>query len=116
MRLIKLDALGEIYVNVDKIEALRQEEKCTVVALTNGNNNNYIRVKDELAKSEVAIPKKYCVLDSTAGYLKVEHGYIYIKAYLCLLGYLRSFCMTPPALSVPFLPFEHFGCCCRQID
>ena len=38
--------------------------------------------EDELAKSEVAIPKKYCVLDSTAGYLKVEHGYIYIKAYL----------------------------------
>ena len=38
--------------------------------------------EDELAKSEVAIPKKYCVLDSTAGYLKAEHGYIYIKAYL----------------------------------
>lgn len=46
MRLIKLDALGEIYVNVDKIEALRQEDKFTVVALTNGNNNNYIRVKE----------------------------------------------------------------------
>lgn len=46
MRLIKLDALGEVYVNVDKIEALRQEEKCTVVALTNGNNNNYIRVEE----------------------------------------------------------------------
>ena len=46
MRLIKLDALGEIYVNVDKIEALRQEEKCTVVALMNGNNNNYIRVEE----------------------------------------------------------------------
>lgn len=44
MRLIKLDALGEIYVNVDKIEVLRQEEKCTVVALTNGNNENYFRV------------------------------------------------------------------------
>lgn len=38
--------------------------------------------EDELAKSEVAIPKKYCVLDSTTGYLKAEHGYIYIKAYL----------------------------------
>lgn len=38
--------------------------------------------EDELAKSEVAIPKKYCVLDSTAGYLKAEHGYIYIRAYL----------------------------------
>ncbi|CAI3336512.1 flagellar FlbD family protein [Enterococcus cecorum] len=46
MRIIKLDALGEIYVNVDKIEALRQEDKCTVVALTNGNNNNYIRVEE----------------------------------------------------------------------
>lgn len=45
MRLIKLNALGEIYVNVDKIEVLRQEDKCTVVALTNGNNNNYIRVE-----------------------------------------------------------------------
>ena len=44
MRLIKLDALGEIYVNVDKIEALRQEDKFTVVALTNGNNN--IRVRE----------------------------------------------------------------------
>ena len=46
MRLIKLDALGEIYVNVDKIEALKQEEKCTVVALTNGNNGNYCRVRE----------------------------------------------------------------------
>ena len=46
MRLIKLDALGEIYVNVDKIEALKQEDKCTVVALTNGNNDNYFRVKE----------------------------------------------------------------------
>ena len=46
MRLIKLDALGEIYVNVDKIEALRQEDKFTVVALTNGNNGNYIRVRE----------------------------------------------------------------------
>lgn len=46
MRLIKLYASGEIYVNVDKIEALRQEEKCTVVALMNGNNNNYIRVEE----------------------------------------------------------------------
>ena len=46
MRMIKLNALGEIYVNVDKIEALRQEDKCTVVALTNGNNGNYIRVKE----------------------------------------------------------------------
>ncbi len=46
MRLIKLDALGEIYVNIDKIEALRQEDKCTVVTLTNGNNNNYIRVEE----------------------------------------------------------------------
>ncbi|WP_171301002.1 flagellar FlbD family protein [Enterococcus cecorum] len=46
MRMIKLDALGEIYVNVDKIEALKQEDKCTVVALTNGNNDNYFRVKE----------------------------------------------------------------------
>ena len=38
--------------------------------------------EDELAKSEVAIPKKYYVLDSTGGYLKAEHGYIYIRAYL----------------------------------
>lgn len=38
--------------------------------------------EDELAKSKVAVSKKYCVLDSTAGYLKTEHGYIYIKAYL----------------------------------
>ena len=46
MRFIKLDALGEMYVNADKIEALRQEDKCTVVALTNGNNNNCIRVEE----------------------------------------------------------------------
>lgn len=46
MRFIKLDALGEIYVNADKIEALRQEDKCTVVALTNGNKGNYIRVRE----------------------------------------------------------------------
>ena len=47
MRLIKLDALGgETYVNVDKIETLRQEDKYTVVALMNGNNNNYIRVEE----------------------------------------------------------------------
>lgn len=26
MRIIKLDALGEIYVNADKIEALRKEK------------------------------------------------------------------------------------------
>ena len=38
--------------------------------------------EDELAKSKVAVSKKYCVLDSTAGYLKAGHGYIYIKAYL----------------------------------
>ena len=38
--------------------------------------------EDELAKSKVAVSKKYCVLDSTAGYLKAEHGYIYIEAYL----------------------------------
>lgn len=47
MRMIKLDALGgEMHFNVDKIEALRYEDKFTVVALTNGNNNNYIRVKE----------------------------------------------------------------------
>ena len=46
MRMIKLNALGEMYVNADKIEALKQEDKGTVVALTNGNNNNYIRVKE----------------------------------------------------------------------
>lgn len=46
MRLIKLYASGEIYVNVDKIETLRQEDKYTVVALMNGNNNNYIRVEE----------------------------------------------------------------------
>lgn len=47
MRLIKLDALGgETYVSVDKIETLRQEDKYTIVALMNGNNNNYIRVKE----------------------------------------------------------------------
>lgn len=46
MRMIKLYTSGEIYVNVDKIEALRQEKKCTVVALTNGNNNNHIRVEE----------------------------------------------------------------------
>lgn len=47
MRLIKLDALaGEMYFNVDKIEALIYEDKFTVVALTNGNNGNYIRVKE----------------------------------------------------------------------
>ena len=45
MRLIKLDALGrETYVNVDKIELLSFEGKLTVIALTNGNNDNYFRV------------------------------------------------------------------------
>ena len=47
MRLIKLDALGgETYVNVDKIELLSFEGKLTVIALTNGNNDNYIRVEE----------------------------------------------------------------------
>ena len=46
MRLIKLNALSEIYVNVNKIEALKQEDEFTVVALTNGNNGNYFRVKE----------------------------------------------------------------------
>ena len=47
MRLIKLDYLGgEMYFNVDKIEALSQEDEFTVVALTNGNNDNYFRVKE----------------------------------------------------------------------
>lgn len=47
MRFIKLDTLGgEMYFNVDKIEALSQEDKFTVVALTNGNNDNYFRVKE----------------------------------------------------------------------
>lgn len=36
----------------------------------------------ELVKSEAEMTKKYYVLDSAAGYLKTEHGYIYIKAYL----------------------------------
>lgn len=47
MRLIKLDFLGgEMYVNVDKIEALKAQGKLTVVALTNGNNDNYFRVHE----------------------------------------------------------------------
>ena len=47
MRLIKLDALGgEMYVNVDKIEALTAQGELTVVALTNGNNENYFRVRE----------------------------------------------------------------------
>ena len=47
MRLIKLDALGgKMNINVNKIEALKQEDKFTVVALMNGNNNNYIRVEE----------------------------------------------------------------------
>lgn len=47
MRLIKLDALaGEMYINVNKIEALKQEDKFTFVALTNGNNGNYFRVRE----------------------------------------------------------------------
>ena len=47
MRLIKLDALdGEMYVNVDKIEALTDQDELTVVALTNGNNRNYFRVHE----------------------------------------------------------------------
>lgn len=45
MRLIKLDALGgETYVNVDKIELLTVQGELTVIALTNGNNDNYFRV------------------------------------------------------------------------
>lgn len=47
MRLIKLNTLfREMYFNVDKIEALIYKDKFTVVALTNGNNGNYIRVKE----------------------------------------------------------------------
>lgn len=47
MRLIKLDALGgEMYFNVDKIEALTAQGELTVVALTNGNNDNYFRVRE----------------------------------------------------------------------
>ena len=36
----------------------------------------------ELVKSEVEMTKKYYALNSSSGYLKTEHGYIYIKAYL----------------------------------
>ena len=36
----------------------------------------------ELVKSEVGMTNKYYVLDSTNGYLKTEHSYIYMKAYL----------------------------------
>lgn len=47
MKMIKLDALGgEMYFNVNKIEALKQEDEFTVVALTNGNNGNYCRVRE----------------------------------------------------------------------
>ncbi|WP_248621573.1 flagellar FlbD family protein [Enterococcus cecorum] len=47
MKMIKLDALaGEMYFNVDKIEALAFEGELTVVALTNGNNDNYFRVRE----------------------------------------------------------------------
>lgn len=47
MRFIKLDALGgEMNINVNKIEVLKQEDKFTFVALTNGNNGNYFRVKE----------------------------------------------------------------------
>ena len=47
MRLIKLDALGgETYVNVDKIELLTVQGKLTIVALTDGNNDNYFRVHE----------------------------------------------------------------------
>lgn len=35
-----------------------------------------------LVESEVEMTKKYYVLDSAVGYLKTEHGYIDIKAYL----------------------------------
>ena len=47
MRFIKLDALGgEMNINVNKIEALKQEDEFTFVALTNGNNGNYFRVRE----------------------------------------------------------------------
>lgn len=47
MRFIKLDALGgEMNINVNKIETLKQEDKFTFVALTNGNNSNYFRVRE----------------------------------------------------------------------
>lgn len=36
----------------------------------------------ELVKSEVEMTKKYYALNSSSGYLKTEHGYIYIRAYL----------------------------------
>lgn len=35
-----------------------------------------------LVESEVEMTKKYYALNSSSGYLKTEHGYIYIKAYL----------------------------------
>lgn len=38
--------------------------------------------EDEIIKEEIKMFKKYYTLDSAAGYLKTEHGYIYIKAYL----------------------------------
>ncbi len=45
MRMIKLNALGgETYVNVDKIEVITAQGELTVIALTNGNNDNYFRV------------------------------------------------------------------------
>lgn len=53
MRLIKLTCPedekhfgGEIYFNVEKIEALIKRGLLTVVALTNCNNNNYFMVKE----------------------------------------------------------------------
>lgn len=47
MRFIKLDALGgEMNINVNKIEVLKQEDEFTFVALTNGNNSNYFRVRE----------------------------------------------------------------------
>lgn len=46
MRMIKLDYLDrEIYFNVDKIELLTVQGELTVVALTNGNNDNYFTVR-----------------------------------------------------------------------
>ena len=38
--------------------------------------------EDEIIKEQIKMNKKYHVLDSAAGNLKAEHGYIYIRAYL----------------------------------
>ena len=40
------------------------------------------KYEDEIIKEQIKMNKKYYVLDSAAGNLKIEHGNIYIRAHI----------------------------------